>query len=520
MIVLPVIERELRTCARQPFTYYLRALGVASLLLSGLLFGMEHGFSPALGSRLFRSLHLTLFGAIWVLVPLLTADCISRERREGTLGLLFLTRLSATDIVAAKSLAHGLRALTLWLAVLPVLTVPFLLGGVSAVEALLSIAINFSAICWALAVGLLASAWSRSWLRAMLGAGVLAFFLLIAFSMVVGETMLHGTSSLLRSGSFQTRSDFVFLSGFGFIAGGSAYFRLFTPSMFQLFGSLGLLASISLLMLLLAVVASGRNVRRIWQEPPPSKLRNWWERTFCTPMFLLSFFRQWMLRQIEHNPIGWLERRTWTGRLVTWGWFAVVISYYTAALSDQHFLRGLGGLQNGIAWFLAGSLAVSSAGSFRRERESGVLELLLVSPLGEGDIISGRLRGLWGQFLPAFGTLFFLWFYFMAFIPGAYDQPPILFHMSTFLALPVIGLYYSLRCRNFLAAFLMTLSAGLLVPIIAAALLFHDPTRLVWRLRLSPAAACIQCVVAYLCGSGLYQRLKQRAFPFTQESGV
>ena len=84
MIVLPVIERELRACARQPFTYYLRALGVVALMVACFLFGMQHGFGPALGSRLFSSLHFTLFCAIWLLVPLLTSDCLSRERREGT----------------------------------------------------------------------------------------------------------------------------------------------------------------------------------------------------------------------------------------------------------------------------------------------------------------------------------------------------------------------------------------------------------------------------------------------------
>ena len=131
MIVLPVIARELRASARQPFTYYLRVLGVAVLLLASLLFGLHRGFAPGFGRQLFAVLHCALFGAIWLLVPMLTADCISRERREGTLGLLFLTPLKGTDIVVAKGLAHGLRAVTLWLAVLPVLTIPFLLGGVS-----------------------------------------------------------------------------------------------------------------------------------------------------------------------------------------------------------------------------------------------------------------------------------------------------------------------------------------------------------------------------------------------------
>ncbi len=50
MTVLPVIARELRASARQPFTYYLRVVGVTTLLLASLLFGLHFGFEPALGS--------------------------------------------------------------------------------------------------------------------------------------------------------------------------------------------------------------------------------------------------------------------------------------------------------------------------------------------------------------------------------------------------------------------------------------------------------------------------------------
>ena len=83
MTVLPVISRELRASARQPFTYYVRVLGAMACWLAGALFGLNSASSP-LGRRvLFSSLHGTLFVAIWLLVPMLTADCISRERREG-----------------------------------------------------------------------------------------------------------------------------------------------------------------------------------------------------------------------------------------------------------------------------------------------------------------------------------------------------------------------------------------------------------------------------------------------------
>src|SRR5947209_1347840 len=211
MPFLPVIERELRASSRQPFTYWLRAIAVTALLFASLLFGLSHGFEPNLGSSLFSSLHFTLFCAIWVLVPLLTADCISRERREGTLGLLFLTRLAATDIVVAKGLAQGLRALTLWLAVVPVLTVPFLLGGVGRSEVALSVLINFSSICWALAAGLLASAWGKAWLRALLRAAILATAFLLTLGMAVGEILLSSVFSRTPWGGWPPNPDSAFI---------------------------------------------------------------------------------------------------------------------------------------------------------------------------------------------------------------------------------------------------------------------------------------------------------------------
>ena len=186
MTFLPVVGRELLTTARHAFTYYLRVLGAGAALAASLLFAMDQGLGANLGAELFGYLHATVFGAIWLFVPLLTADCISRERRDGTLGLLFLTRLRASDIVLAKGLAHGLRALTLWLAIVPVLTIPVLLGGVGWTRGGRLGLANFSAVCWALAAGLLASSWSKAWLRAFLAAFALALLALLAMALVTG----------------------------------------------------------------------------------------------------------------------------------------------------------------------------------------------------------------------------------------------------------------------------------------------------------------------------------------------
>src|SRR5258706_11942121 len=152
----PLPTGEWKGGARHSFTYWLRVLGAGALVLVGAYSVLGHGLSMNKGGPLFARLHLTLLCSIWVLVPLVTADCISRERREGTLGLLFLTPLTAQGIVLAKTLTHGLRALTMCVAVLPVLALPFLMGGVSWQEAVLSASTNFSSFCWAVAAGVLA----------------------------------------------------------------------------------------------------------------------------------------------------------------------------------------------------------------------------------------------------------------------------------------------------------------------------------------------------------------------------
>jgi ABC-type transport system involved in cytochrome c biogenesis permease component len=63
-----------------------------------------------------------------------TADCLSEEKRSGTLGLLFLTDLKGYDVVLGKLVANSLEAVYGLVAVLPVLAVPLLLGSVTGSE--------------------------------------------------------------------------------------------------------------------------------------------------------------------------------------------------------------------------------------------------------------------------------------------------------------------------------------------------------------------------------------------------
>jgi len=66
-----------------------------------------------------------------------TADCLSEEKREGTLGLLFLTDLKGYDVVLGKLAGTSLNALYSLLAVVPLLAVPLLLAAVALLACLI-----------------------------------------------------------------------------------------------------------------------------------------------------------------------------------------------------------------------------------------------------------------------------------------------------------------------------------------------------------------------------------------------
>ena len=114
--VWPVVQRELRENARRSANRRLRlASAIIGTLLIAFLVATADGPETGLGGRLLGGIHTLLLLLILLVVAPLAADCIAREHREGTLGLLFLTPLNARGIVAGKALAQGLRDFTLWL---------------------------------------------------------------------------------------------------------------------------------------------------------------------------------------------------------------------------------------------------------------------------------------------------------------------------------------------------------------------------------------------------------------------
>ena len=107
-----------------------------------------------------------------------TADCLSEEKRQGTLGLLFLTDLKGYDVVLGKIVATSLNGFYGLLSIFPVLALPLLMGGVTSSEFWRMLLVLVSTFLFSLAAGIFASAWCHD---ARQSAG-LNFLLLLLFA--------------------------------------------------------------------------------------------------------------------------------------------------------------------------------------------------------------------------------------------------------------------------------------------------------------------------------------------------
>src|SRR5271156_40667 len=134
MTILPLVERELRVRARSPAGYWTRfAAALAGMLVclpALTMCGGARRSMTLMGATAFNGLVACAF-VLCCFSGFLTVDGISRERREGTLGLLFLTRVRVLDVLLGNFGAAGLAGLCALAACVPVLIVPILTGGVS-----------------------------------------------------------------------------------------------------------------------------------------------------------------------------------------------------------------------------------------------------------------------------------------------------------------------------------------------------------------------------------------------------
>jgi ABC-type transport system involved in cytochrome c biogenesis permease component len=382
---LPIVERELRISARRKGTHWLRffaALLVITVVFI-LLLGNPRCSPPQLGKTIFEAVSVLAFGFSLVAGVFLTSDCLCSERRDGTLGLLFLTDLKGYDVVLGKLAATSLVSVYALLAIIPMLGLPLLMGGVSFGEFGRMTLVLLLTLMLSLASGMLASAVCRDTRSAMMA----------SFGVVLGLTgVLYLIALLAKQVVGSTLASYLMLPSpmlvFFKVADGSYALR---PDLF--WGSSSVLASLSVVQLVLA---------SFWLP------RSWREREVdasqTTGRVAVGPQEGWLLNR---SPFQWLLRRErflpWPARLLlallftAWLGFCLAIQFVGSNNRHEMFITAFF-IAFGLHAIVKGLMALQATRRTSEDCRSGAMELLLVTPLSPAAIIDGHWRVLRRQF--------------------------------------------------------------------------------------------------------------------------
>jgi ABC-type transport system involved in cytochrome c biogenesis permease component len=393
MQFLPIVERELRVAARQSRTWWRRVLtlGVALVLFTFVLLVVGRWSSLNLvGRELFSG--LSVVGTIYTLLagPLTTADCLSRERREGTLGLLFLTDLRSYDVVLGKMAAASLYIALDLTAALPVVAIPILMGGVSLGQLTFVALALVNIMFLSLAVGTCASALCSSG-RAALAVTLAVLLFLTLGLMFLGEEVLG-----IRMGTSAASWFYMLCPAYAMqcCLGGMS-----TAPRWDYWLNMGGMLALGWVCLVIA----SRRTTTSWRDLPASvRVLRWQERFEQWRKGSAASRLAWRLSMLNKNPVSWLEGRDRLQERMLWG-ILLVAALLGAATHllfpdqwpdpDWLFLWPMFAHYVLCLW-----IAIQAPRRLADDKGSGALELLLCAPVTPAAVVQGCMLVLWRRF--------------------------------------------------------------------------------------------------------------------------
>lgn len=393
MTFLPILTRELRVASRKRATYWVRSgAGLVVIGLGTWLFIVMQGQSPrdiAVGLFYILAGSAVLYGLLSGVRT--TADCLSEEKREGTLGLLFLTDLKGYDVVLGKLMANSVNALYSVVAILPMLAIPLLMGGVTIGEFARMSLLSLNALFFSLAAGMWVSSVSRSGYHALLGTAlvILGFTALLpacgSILLWLGKTRLVHAAFLMPS------------AGFTYYA---ALDQVYRTSRAPFLISMGVINCLGWVFLALASIIAPRT----WQEGRNTVRRQGLSDRLTSWRYGAATERACFRRRLlSRNSFFWLASRVRLRPAFVWAFLALAACvwvwglakarrewlqpgmYVTTALVLNFAIR---------CWF-----AAEATRQLSDDRKSGTLELLLSTPLEVREILKGQALALSRQFL-------------------------------------------------------------------------------------------------------------------------
>jgi ABC-type transport system involved in multi-copper enzyme maturation permease subunit len=397
MTLLPVVERELRVAARERNTYRVRFLA-AFLTVLFCVFSLWavrvfFGGSTIPPRELFLFLTWIMFGFVILAGFSLTCDCISQEKRDSTLGLLFLTDLRGYDVVLGKLAAAAARGFYALLATVPVLALPLMMGGTNLTELARTTVTLVTSLFFSMAIGLLVSSLlKKNW----------SAFGVSGFVLFVFVALLPAYSEFVRS----YYRDPIVAHWIEIPSPTHAMYMSFRNAIGLTTNSFPMSLACLFLLAATATVSAALITPHVWKDRPPARrlarfLQFLRSLKFGTNEFRIRFRR----RLLDRNPLLWLSRRevvSSLGLLLTL--FALGLAASWAGYNDWTFIgQEANEVVPVVAWFLCAGishmlialrLSIISAERFGEDRRSGALELILSTPISIKRILAGHFMGL------------------------------------------------------------------------------------------------------------------------------
>jgi len=375
MNFLPLVGRELSAASKQGRTYWSRMVIAAVALLISLPMIIAMSLVGSGGQPAF----VTLGGLCLVYSAFsgsyLTADCISSEKRDGTLGLLLLTDLRGYDIVLGKLAGTCLRLLYGLMALVPAFMLPLFAGGVRAGDVARGTLALLATTFLSASLGVLASSVSRQARRSValtLAAGTFLWFILTPllelWARKGGPPQLIAALRLFALSAMVSQA-----------IGGAGSHTRFWESLTAVHG-----------MSWAFIAAASFFLPRFWRDAPAKGMTRPWQIRL----------RLWghggkerRRRLLDQNPFFWLLAR---GRFSpVWPWLVTVAAIIILAitiLSSGRSKPPFGAVIMILIWLhLLLKLWTAAAGAtpIAALRRDGILELLLSTPLSVDEIVTG-----------------------------------------------------------------------------------------------------------------------------------
>ena len=402
----------------------------------------------------------------------LTADCLSSEKREETLGFLFLTDLKGYDVVLGKLSATSVRSIYGLLATFPIMSLPLLLGGVRAGEFWRVVLAILNALLLSMSVGLLISTLFR---RQRVTTHLATFIMLLTAFVPIGAGVL------IKSVGGPTRwflDPDLFSPVHTVQAAFDATYRMASLTGAGFWGAL--LAQFVVAILLLA--RASWLLPRSWQyaAAPAPAARDTSASASAVHSELVASRR----RVLEENPFYWLASR---GRVITLGMALLVglVGFWGLQALDNRedfaAVQGVGILLVSLVTRLL--IAYVSAQRLAEDKQSGALDLIITTPITVREILMGQWKAIWtklgGPFLGSLALYVFLIFGGSPSggIAGSDEALVRLFTAGAFfiltftdaVALGWLGMWTGLRIRQVPHAAALTLCRVVLPPAIVPA---------------------------------------------------